>query len=167
MEKSQLVQTFGETIDELLAVISSFDDAQLNRVPFEGSWTAGQVAQHLFKSYAGVPAFLVAPVRATERDPAQFIEPITKSFLDFSTRFEAPDFILPERRHYNKAELLAAIDGVRRSIIATALQLDLTFTCTGFALPGIGEMTRMEWINFMIVHTKRHIHQLKNISRSA
>lgn len=32
--------------------------------------------------------------------------------------------------------------------------------------PGLGEITHVEWINFAIFHTQRHIHPLKNIKQS-
>jgi hypothetical protein len=43
--------------------------------------------------------------------------------------------------------------------------LDLTSTCLGFELPGFGKFTRLEWGNFILYHTQRHMHQMKNILR--
>ncbi len=36
-------------------------------------------------------------------------------------------------------------------------------TCTGMELPVMGYLTRIEVTTFIIVHTKRHVHQLGNI----
>lgn len=43
--------TFGHLIDEL----SKFDESTLNQIPFEGSWTAGQTAEHIIICGSGIP----------------------------------------------------------------------------------------------------------------
>jgi hypothetical protein len=168
MEKHELLKAFEQTIEDLIAHISSFSETELNSVPFEGSWTAGQVARHLLRSYSGAPQFLQGPVKRTERYPAQFVEPLRESFANLSdtNKFKSPDFIIPEEKLYTNEELLEPIRNVCRQIVSVTGPLDLTETCTAFALPVIGEMTRLEWINFMIIHTQRHIHQLNNIRRA-
>jgi hypothetical protein len=33
-------------------------------------------------------------------------------------------------------------------------------------MPTVGLITRAEWLSFIVVHTQRHIWQLKNISKA-
>jgi hypothetical protein len=51
------------------------------------------------------------------------------------------------------------------AFIRAVQTLDLTSTCLEFELPGFGKFTRMEWGNFILYHSQRHIHQMKNIMR--
>ena len=46
--KETPIQEFEETTFDLGKVLSSFSQEEFNKIPFEGSWTAGQVAEHLF-----------------------------------------------------------------------------------------------------------------------
>jgi hypothetical protein len=162
-DNKTLTGRFTSVIDELTTLLSSFTTEQFNSIPFEGSWTTGQVATHLLKSYSGAPAFLQGPVKETKRDPAQHVGPLHQLFTDHTRKIKAPAFLLPEEKTYNKAELINSIKAISGQIAEAVRDSDLSETCMGFALPTIGEMTRLEWIHFIILHTERHIHQLKNI----
>src|SRR5215210_3064680 len=75
---------------KLMQLISSLDEEQLNTIPFEGSWTAGQVAEHLIKSNGGFAKLLFGPVKETERATDELVEPIKKTFLDFTINMDSP-----------------------------------------------------------------------------
>jgi hypothetical protein len=38
--------------------------------------------------------------------------------------------------------------------------------CMEFDFPGFGHLTRYEWLKFIVFHTQRHIHQLKQIKNA-
>ncbi len=160
MKKDLLAQIYI-TETELLYIFSSLSEEQLNQVPFKGSWTAGQVGEHLYKA-CGVET-LYGNTKPTERDPAAMIEPIKKLFLDFTIKFDSPDFIYPQESYYQKDELYNELATTWKNVRQAANTLDLTPTCTDFELPGFGLLTRFEWLNFLVIHTQRHLHQLHNI----
>ena len=54
------------TLSELLEVISGFDQEQFNIVPFEDSWTPGQVAQHLVLSISAFVELMKGPTKDTK-----------------------------------------------------------------------------------------------------
>lgn len=159
--KTALLPQIDSTKAELLELLSSFPQEQFNRVPFSGSWTAGQVAEHLRKACS--PEILFGKTTLTERDPAAMVEPLKKLFLDFTIKMKSPDFIYPEEKHYDKQELHQALETAWTDIRRAADTLDLSETCIEFELPGSGPMTRFELISFMVIHTQRHLHQLRNI----
>ena len=51
---------------ELLSTVKSMNAEQFNSVPFEGSWSAAQVAEHLSKSYDLIEALATSSTK-TER----------------------------------------------------------------------------------------------------
>ena len=55
INKKELLKQFEETEREFYNVLASFTQEQLNESPFEGSWTAAQVADHMLKSKKGIP----------------------------------------------------------------------------------------------------------------
>ena len=163
INKKELLKQFEETEQEFYNVLASFTQEQLNESPFEGSWTAAQVADHMLKSKKGIPGLLTGPSRTTTREPDEMVDTINDIFLDFTTKLKSPDFIIPTDEPANKEELLKALNEVRERIKATSATVDLTNTITSFPFPGVGEFTGYEWIYFLVCHTKRHTHQLKNI----
>lgn len=163
INKKELLKQFEETEQGFYNILASFTQEQLNELPFEGSWTAAQVADHLLKSKKGIPGLLTGPFRSTSREPDEMVETINGIFLDFTTKLQSPEFIIPTNERADKEELLSALREVKEKIKASSASVDLANTITSFPFPGLGEFTGYEWIYFLICHTKRHTHQLKNI----
>lgn len=162
---TEIATELAQTREAFLQALSLFDQDNFNTIPFEGSWTAGQVAEHVFKSVDGTPALLRADAEQTERDPALNVPHLRAMFLDYETKMKSPPFILPSDAPKNLASLTQALDGKLSAIIDAAKAIDLTLTIVNFEFPGSGPLTRLEMVNFMSVHTQRHTHQLKEIRK--
>jgi len=163
IDLTQIPGEIKRTKTELLAVVSSFPQEKINTVPFAGSWTAGQVSEHLLKAVG--TDLLYGKTKKADRDPAEKIETLEKIFLDFNTKLTSPDFILPSNRVQEKEDLLGKLESLWNRIDKAAGELDLDEICLDFEMPGMGTLTRLEWICFFICHTRRHIFQLTNIHR--
>lgn len=153
-----------ETRAGFLQALKLFTPENFNIIPFEGSWTPGQVAEHVFKSIDGVPQLISGDAKPTERDPEQNVPQLRAMFLDFSTKMKSPPFILPSDEPKDLATLTQKLDEKLTAIIATAKTIDTTLTVANFEFPGSGPVTRIEMLNFISVHTQRHTHQLKEIA---
>jgi hypothetical protein len=164
---SLLIPTIGaeidKTINDFIQLLASVDEKKLNIVPFKDSWTAGQLAQHVLLSVSGFTELVYGPVKETERAPDLGIETIRRIFLDFTIKLKSPDFILPPVMDYRKAEQMAILEQKKILLIQASETMDLTKTCTGFELPKMGLLTRLEALYFIMCHTQRHTHQLRNI----
>ena len=57
MQRETLAEEIQQSADEFIATLSRFSNEQLNTVPFAGSWTAGQVADHIRKATDGVTRY--------------------------------------------------------------------------------------------------------------
>ena len=161
MEK--IIREANETLSALEHEFSKFDAPQINEVPFEGSWTAGQLAEHLVLSNSGFLEVINGPVAETDKPADLMVTEIRKDFLNFNVKYDSPKEIYPEDRTYNQPELLKNLKQIRQGVSDAIIGLDLTKTCTAYELPGYGFLTRLEAIYFVIYHTQRHVHQLKNI----
>ena len=160
--KEEIVQRIHPVFEELEKVITAFSEEQINIVPFENSWTAGQVADHIIKSLTGAGALLNGNTTTADRDPEQNVKPIADLFLNYEIKMKSPDFILPGNGPFSKNQLLTAIRNGKKEILDT-INLDLNQLCLDFEFPNAGKFTRIEFLNFYNVHTERHTHQLKNI----
>ncbi len=165
LSTKDLCASFDYTTSALLQLISSVSAKKLNTVPFAGSWTAAQVGEHLLKSYAIVDV-LNGPVKKTERQPGEKIESIREVFLDFTIKMTAPEFIIPTGNLIDKELLLFNLQSRLAQIKEVVQTKDLSEICTSWSLPKLGELTRLEWVHFILYHTQRHNHQLQNIFES-
>jgi hypothetical protein len=160
--KTGLEKNITDTFNELDNILFAFNGEQLNLSPFEGSWTAGQVAEHIIKSLAGISFFMNGPVEEPGRDPGEKIKALEDLFLNLTIKMKSPDFILPEADYHDKEEILNKLENLKIEMLAAA-KLDLTQLCKAGEFPTFGYLTRLEWIHFFLAHTQRHTQQLKNI----
>lgn len=158
-----LQKEINKALTELIELLSSFKEDKINVIPFEGSWTAGQLAQHMIMSNSGFVEIMNGPVEETQRKPDELVENIRSSFLNFTIKMESPDFVRPPKIDYTKQELLDALTNIREQMNKTMETSDLTKTCIAFELPALGYLTRLEAAHFVSAHTQRHVHQLKKI----
>lgn len=163
MDINANTKEMDQTFNELLALLGTIREDQINTVPFPGSWTAGQLAQHVVLSAGGFVQLLNGPFKDTYRDPELHSANIKSTFLDFNIKMKSPDFIVPANHPYQKEELTQELTHIRAGLLKAIQASDPTLTCIAFELPVLGYLTRVEAITFTIVHTQRHIHQLKNI----
>ncbi len=161
--RKEVLPEFDTVLGELLQTLSSITQQQLNTVPFQGSWTAGQLAEHLILSNSGFAQIINGPVKETERAPDEKVKTIKANFLDFTAKAESPDFVKPKNIGHKKEELLHSLQDIKATIKEAIQTLDLSKTCLAFEIPVYGFLTRLEAMHFVIYHTQRHLQQLKNI----
>ncbi len=166
MPNELTIQLHQTTID-LLDAISLFTQEQFNTIPFEDSWTAAQVTEHLFKAETGVPKIWQGNTQLTKRVVDQNVEILKQVFLDFSTKLKSPEFILPSLADViqDKEERYQSFKAKRAEIDGLAPNIDLSLTYTDFAFPNMGALTGIEWVVFLTAHATRHIRQLQNIHK--
>jgi hypothetical protein len=163
-EKSfnEIGKAFDETSKDLLQAVSSFSEEEFNEIPFEGSWSAAQVADHLRKSLKGTGKILYADVRPTERKFDENVEGLKSIFLNFDIKFKSAEAILPSDEPLEKQFIYQNLKEAYEVISKAVNELDLSFTCP-IPFPKMGELTRYEWISLATFHTQRHIRQMKKI----
>jgi hypothetical protein len=71
LTKEELFISINDTVAKLVQLISSLDESEINKIPYEDSWTAGQVLRHITKSTNGMAKAMQASSKAAERDPAE------------------------------------------------------------------------------------------------
>ena len=161
MDTKELIPQVEQTGKAIVEELNLFTEQQLNTIPFEGSWTGGQVAEHLLKS-GGVTEVIFGRTSPTNRAVDEKVSTL-KIFLDFSIKMQSPDFIIPSNDFHPKQPLIDQLRTTWTRLDEAVKTLDLTATCLDFEMPTVGLLTRLEWITFYVFHTQRHLRQLKNI----
>jgi hypothetical protein len=159
---TELFSALGNVSSELITNIKSLSEEVLNTVPYRDSWTAAQLTTHVTKSNSSIAQALNMEAKPAERDPGERVQELKKIFLDFNTKFESPDFIVPALDNYEKRSLIAKFERSVEQLTEAGHNVDLSEI---IGLPIFGQITKYELLHFVLYHTQRHLHQLKNIIR--
>lgn len=160
--KNELTTQARQTFAALMETLESFTAENFNREPQLGGWTAGQVCEHLLLS-AGVVEVIAGRTEPTQRPADERVDAIAGVFLDFTTKLQSPDFIIPAEGDYDRQIMIEKLKTVWGKLKEAVRLLDLNALCADFEMPVMGRLTRLEWIWFYVFHTQRHIRQLKRL----
>lgn len=163
INSKDLFEKLDRATGEFFSLIDSFDEQEINTIPFGNSWTAAQVADHVTKSNISIAKALQLKGTAINRDPYERTEELKDVFLDFTTKLKSPSFILPGKNIYEKVMLINQLRNSIEKIKDIAEQSDLSEMINH---PAFGDITKLEILHFVIYHTKRHSHQLENIFKA-
>lgn len=130
--------------DDLLQTINLFTEEQFNVVPFERSWTAAQVVQHLVKSELKTIQIFGAGAVITQRKFDEHAEAIKSIFLNFTTKLPSPEFTIPSNNKDEKSVAYNNLKSGRDEILKIAESVDLSRTFKDFQFPQFGALTGME-----------------------
>ncbi|MEN0056557.1 MAG: DinB family protein [Mucilaginibacter sp.] len=165
--KSTLIQPLpvliGATAQDMLNTFALTPVDDLNRVPFKGSWTAGQLAEHVILSLSLGTKVIEGNTQATDRAPDKHVKDVKDLFLNFDLKFKSAPDITPADKPYDKDTLSTSLKKLFNGLINLAQTKDLTDTCLAAEFKGIGYLTGLEWAYQQVYHTQRHIQQLKDI----
>lgn len=162
-ESINLSKDIDATFTRLYEALSALDDETINHIPFAGSWTAGQVSEHIIKSISGIPDSKTTEPR---RFHDQKVLPVKELFLNMDLKFVADAFLTPAAPPHDKDKLLETLKNLQAQHQATAHTANLEVLCLDMELPTFGYLTRYEWLRFMLFHTQRHTQQILNIVAS-
>jgi len=157
----QLFKSLDAWTSEFVLIVSSFSETQINTIPFRGSWTAAQVADHITKSNIGVIHSLKTQGKPATRDPDERVKNLKDQFLNFDEKLRSPKFILPTRDIYQKEKVIADLRQSIERLIEIGNKVNLS---EALHHPIFGEITKLELLHFVVYHTQRHIYQLRDIS---
>jgi hypothetical protein len=162
-EKAALTADITAAFDEMISLISSFNADTLNRVPYEGSWTAGQVVDHILIGASNLPDQMT---KQADRRYDLHVKTLETIFLDFDHKLHHPDFLTPGPGPFDGQALVEKLQAAKSNHLDAIENKDLTQICLDFEMPTIGFLTRYEFLRFYVAHVKRHNHQLEKISKA-
>lgn len=161
--QQELTTALTNIYNDYITTLENFGDKQINEIPFEGSWTPGEVTDHIIKATSGIPDKYTEPANRSYDEKVGLIESV---FLNFEVKFKSPDFVVPGSGPFDKASQINVLNRTLENHLEKINNVDLTSLCLKFELPTIGTMTRYEWYRFINAHMIRHHRQLKNMLNS-
>lgn len=161
-QKRLLTAKLASAFDKFITLVESFSENQINKIPFEGSWTPAQVATHIILATDGVPD---GHTQKSERAIDALLPMIRPWWEDLNQKFQSPEQLRPGTGASTKQELVAELDRIKQKDLAIIEAHDLSAICLDFELPKIGYLTRYEWLHFIEMHLTRHSAQLIRIQK--
>lgn len=158
--KQELLKDIEDAAGIMREIFVALDEKTANKIPFPGSWTAAQVIRHISKSANGIARAISETATKAERDPGARIEELRSIFLNFSMKVRAPEFIEPEEGFLEKQMVLDKFDRAFDRFRQAAINADPDKINK---VGGLGEITNLESVHFILYHTQRHLNQLENI----
>ena len=158
----ELFQSLDDTTSEFLEIVSSFDDQEINKKPQHGGWTPAQIAEHVTRSNNNIAEEMSKEGKVCEREPNLGVERIKSIFLNFEKKLNSPEFILPTRETYERETVIHELKISIERLMDVAKKED-PLQIIHHAI--FGDITRLETLYFVVYHTQRHIHQLKNVQK--
>ncbi|MFY0698261.1 MAG: DinB family protein [Balneola sp.] len=159
-----LVEEYQSNTETFIKFIENISDDIFNKKPDRNTWSAAENVEHIIRSEFGTARLFNA---STEKDPSRNternIQKIRSQFRDRTKKLQAFGVVLPTNSDKDKDELLEKFKTSRTQVIELIKIQDPDEICTRFEHPLFGFMTRREWIHFNIVHTNRHIDQIKEL----
>ncbi len=163
LNKVELMAAIDTAAAGLIAEINKLSNAEVNQVPFEGSWTAGQLFEHIIKATTGIPKALDATSENIGRNPEDKIAELRKMFLDFTTKMKSPKFIEPSEGTHEKQASVNELKSAFADLTISATKADLTQVVKNSPF---GDISKLEMLHFVLFHTQRHLPQLENVVAS-
>src|SRR6478752_1253013 len=141
-----LYHSYDECAAAMMEQLDQLNEKQLNTVPFEGSWTAGQVMEHITKSNTGIAKALNIEGMRVDRNADAREPELREFFLDFSVKFQSPDFILPTKEHYEKNQVAEDFNNALNLLKKIGDHANLE---EAIKHPAFGEITKLELLCFV------------------
>jgi hypothetical protein len=155
-----LINNIELVSDTLVQLLQSVNERHFNQKPVPDKWSIAQVADHIRLSNNSVAKALALKGKPLDRNPGQRISELKSVFLDFQTKLQAPDFIVPSKDIYDPNLLLkdlqASIQLIRERMYEDNLDELINH-------PAFGDISKFEILHFVLYHTQRHLRQIKEI----
>src|SRR5882724_5263964 len=114
----------------LLKFFSSFDSEDFNKRSADGSWTPGEIAEHLLRLDIVINRLLQGTARVANRPPDEKSENIKYVFLNLEKKLLAPREIQPSDSIKDPVSIIAKIRSERHKMIDMIQIKDLSEICT-------------------------------------
>lgn len=155
-----LLQEINNTVDNVLEILHSTNDNDLDKKPFEDSWSIGETIEHIIICGSGIPD---RKTEASSRPMDEKIQVLKDIFLNMNLKAKAGPSLSPRESQHDKTNLINKVNNIRKVLTDTVNQKELDLLCLDMEFPQVGFLTRYEWVNFILFHTQRHTIQARNI----
>ena len=165
---TEFIEEIASTEVKLMAVIADLTEEQSKFKISPVMWSVHECMEHIVITEVGVYRLLCKENSETASRVSEHDEMVGKKFIadqqaDRNIKRVAPDSVKPMGRFSNLEELKGKFQSNRKRICDGIRNNEFVFDNQLFKHPVLGELTKKDWLNFMIHHTERHREQIEDI----
>lgn len=154
-------------ITDLNNLIDTCLEEELHYKASTDSWSILECVEHICLVNGNVSKILQTPPPSSHENKLSEIHSegkinhllVTKR----DTKRSAPSFVVPKGIFKTATEAKQVIENDTKRILATLETVDISKETHTVPHPALGEMTKTDWVHFLISHTKRHLFQIEDI----
>lgn len=145
---------------ELYQTIEGLTDEQFNKVPDKGGWSAKQILEHLVKMETVIATNIARELKNPD-SPNSRKKPIGISTSRL-VKVNAPEYTAPSDEYESKTEMQKKLHEARLFLLDVYESgTKEMFRKKSFKHPIFGQVPLIQWFEFVGLHEKRHVKQLK------
>lgn len=137
---------------------------ELLNVKEENQWSILEILEHLYITDKVIFSVLSKPSKE-QSDKNEIVgQPLLNKILveKKERRYPAPDILYPKGLFKSVEEFKVAYKDLRQSFESALKSEKIKMNNNIYKHFTMGDMTVMDWLNFMILHTERHLNQISN-----
>lgn len=154
-------------ISALTDLIDSCSEEELHFKPTPDSWNILACAEHILLVNSTVYRFLQSPPPTLADNKVSELHSEGKMNHILVTKRDikriAPEWVVPKSIFKTGEEAKQAIQKDTTGLLNILEKTDISKETHTVAHPAIGEMTKTDWMHFLISHTQRHLFQIEEI----
>lgn len=164
-DREALIAQLERTKARFLASVEGLSEAQWNYKPAPERWSVAECAEHITAAESFIRKMaadsmkgeLAADAAGTNQD-----QKILTFLVDRSTKFKAPEPLMPTNRFGTPAAAVAAYTKERAETIALASS-DVDLRTHGTKHFALGDLDSYGWFLFLSAHSERHTLQIEEV----
>lgn len=153
----------SETREELIQIVKSLPDDVLHRKVDSDSWSIMEILEHLNVTESYMTEKIIEILQNVQENQPVRVKPMD-SVLDRSKKYKAPEFLEPNNISTNIEEILEKLNKSRQNLFEIITKnKHKDFSLISAKHIAFGTISVEQWIKFIALHEKRHIHQIIEI----
>jgi hypothetical protein len=150
-----------EARNELLDYLSNIQEETAAFKGDKEEWSILDILEHLYVIECLITDEIKKILKSNERKLAPRIKPL-ESTLDRSNKFKAPENMMPKSEFKSLKEAKSKLAASRDSLLEVLKKYDVDdFNLNSGRHPAFGTINVAQWIEFIGLHEKRHLAQIK------
>lgn len=167
----EFIEEIKSTEQKLLTAIKGLSEEQSKFKISPVIWSVHECMEHIVITEVGIYRILCKQnsdgVPHAAQDEVLGKQKIASHLADRTHKLAAGDNVKPMGRFSNLNELRDKFKSNRMRIIDALQGGEIVFDTQIFKHPVLGELTKKDWLNFMIHHTERHREQIEEMKAKA
>lgn len=148
---------------DVLQVLSSCPEALLTQKP-DNAWSILEIAEHLLVTDRVVYGFLITPAEQQHTGPERLGNDKIKHYMidRRDLKVVSPESLQPKGELKSRDEFFTQFSAQRALLTKVLASGQLVVDNGIIKHPLIGEMTKYDWLHFLIAHAQRHLLQIQS-----